>query len=189
VCLLILAACGQTDLAQANEPVATDSYRYVLDGATSSAADVTALSEAGVTLFYFVEWGEPLATAYVFTNQADFVAHDQKTQTFQPESLCISTRTVTTVYDHTSYGGDEWDMVKGVSYPDLGLFLQNFPDSPGETWLNDISSIKMADCVYTTLYEDPNYSLAGNVFKAKGNNYSTMPAGFNNTVSSIKVGS
>ncbi len=192
LCLMVLAACGRTELAQGKEPaVDADGYRYILNGVASSAAEVTQLSEQGVRLFYFVEGDEPHYTAYVYTNEADFENHSQQAQVLDAQAFCISLQTVTTVYDHTSYSGtgDRWEMVKGVSYPNLGLFPQNFPDAPGDTWINDISSIKMADCVYTTLYEDQNYSLSGNVFKAKGNNYSTMPAGFNNTVSSIIVGS
>jgi hypothetical protein len=193
LCLIVLAACGRTELAQGKEPaVDADGYRYILNGVASSAAEVTQLSEQGVRLFYFVEGNEPHYTAYVFTNEVDFENHRQQAATLDAQGWCISTRTKTTVYDGTSYsnGADSWDIAKGLNYPNLHLFLQNAPVGGGDgTWGNDISSIKMADCVYTTLYTDTNYSVSGDVFSHKGGNFSTMPAGFDNTVSSIKVGS
>lgn len=180
----LVAACGVADLSAEGAEV-QDSYSYTLDGAASSGDEIQQLSDSGVLLHYFMEPGEARSTAHVFTDEKAFEAYSE--QSLTPQALCISTRTRTTVYDHTSYNADSWAISKGLSYPNLHVYLQNDPDTSGDNWGDDISSIRMADCVYTTLYQNTNYG--GARLRQKGKNLRTMPAGFNNTVSSLKVDS
>lgn len=193
VLTLSLAACGgpsaPTNLEQAG---GVDPYTYVLDGEASTAEAVERLSKQA-ELTYLMP-SDNTSVVHVFTTDAGFEAHKQ--QLIQPQALCVSLRTKTTIYDGTSYSGDQEDILKGTSLPDLTFLLRNNSAEPN--WntpqedssgniiaYGDISSIKMADCKYTRLYTGTNYT--GSKLERKGGNLSLMPAGFNNVISSVKV--
>lgn len=171
-----------TSADNANEGAVSDPYAYEVDGVPSSAADVAALSARGTVLRYVMPSADDDRTVRVFTTDAGFEKYTNEDRAaVAPNSLCISLRTKTTAYDLTGFGGDSQDFTKGTSISNLSSIVR----PSGATWLNDISSAKLADCVYTRFYVDPNFQ--GSVLQQKGGKIDPMPAGFNNTISSLVV--
>jgi hypothetical protein len=193
-----LAACGGTSTpASGEETRGVDPYTYLLDGKTSSAEEVERLSKQ-VTLSYFMP-SDKTDLVQVFTTNDGFEAYKRQylqAQSLQPQFLCVSLRTRTTIYDFPNYGGDQEDVLKGTSLPNLGTVLRSNTSEPNwntthgtppNTTTGDISSIKMADCTWTRLYIGTNYSSNWSKLERKGGNLSVMPAGFNDTISSMIV--
>lgn len=179
----ILAACSSVPSEPAQHASGVP-QTYLLDGERYSPAAMERLA-AQRTLYYVVT---PEAFAqnlvYVFGKRA---AADAFKRAYQPSEHTLSAQlleTKTKVYDGTNYNEDKLELNKGTVINDLRALIQ--PD--GESWNNQISSLKAADGVWTDLYDyynlDPNHSR----WSTHGDNYKNLPSWIINDASSLEVG-
>jgi hypothetical protein len=186
---LVLAACSSVEMPEAASSNVNEPRVYLLDGANYTPAEIEKLMTQHALYFAVTPEMATEGLVYAFRTAKELTSFKQQ---YKPNNNGLEAQFLnsnTTIYDGTDYKEDKLKLPKGTVINDLGSLLQ--PD--GESWDNQISSLKAADGVWTNLFDYLNLNAnppAGTnpwQWATFGDNYKNLPDYVNNDTTSIEV--
>lgn len=180
-----LSACSGLEGAGSAEGARADGpQHYLLEGVRYTPAEMEALAAQRPLFFAVTPELAAEGAVQVFRSREELEGFKRRYRPTLADFTPQLFRSNTTVYDGTSYKEDKLELTKGTVVNDLHALTQ--PD--GESWGNQISSIKAADGVWTDLYDFKNLDPSAGQWSTFGDNYKTLPSYMDNDASSLEVG-